>query len=137
MPVRIALVLSAALVAVLLAVRLGDERACAGAHRDAAAVPPGAAAGAPADVARRASERCGDVERLALTGLILATSGHGGDGERLLREAVRRSPRSFAAWSSLARVQLAAGTVPEEAMRRALALNPRWKGPAPLAEPAG
>lgn len=129
---RLALVVPAVLIAVLLLTRIGDERACVQAGRDALDVTASTTERTQRDVARRAADRCDDVEGLSAIALALAATGYRDTGEDLLQVAVRRSPRSFVAWSTLARVQLDAGRDAAEARRRARALNPLWRGPAPL-----
>lgn len=128
---RLALVLSAAVIVGLLALRLADERRCAATVEESLALVVSERR-APAEIADRARESCGDIERRALVALGLAGGGHERLGSDLMRDAVAQSPESFVAWSTLARIERSSGERPGEADRRARALNPLWEGPLPL-----
>ena len=129
---RLALVVPAVLIAVLLLSRIGDERACVRLGNEALTAGYGAGyISARAEIAERVRERC-DVERIAAIAVVIAAKGSSREGEGLLREAIRRSPRSFVAWSTLARVQLDGARDSTQARRRARALNPLWRGATPL-----
>lgn len=117
----------------LFLVRLGDERGCRDAARDAFLLSK-EGAGPPAQARRVAADvraEC-DPERLATAAAGLSNGGHQEPALELARTAAQQAPESFTAWSVLAGVQGRAGEDPAEAVRRAQALNPLWVVPPPL-----
>lgn len=132
---RLALIVVAAAVVVLLAGRLSDERACSAALHDAFGISLGGSRADPERVAAVVRERCREPQRLASAGAGLAGGGHGDLGLALAQEAVREEPESFVAWSALARIEQDQHLDAGAAIRHARELNPRWRGPGPLRGP--
>ena len=117
MILRIAIVVVAAAVIVLLGSRLRDHDRCDSA-RAAVAAHVGALASS-----------CRDPDVVAGASAQLLTAGKRDDGLRLARESVRREPASFIGWVALGlalRDRDPAGS--RRALARAKALNPRWQG---------
>jgi len=129
--VRLAVVVAAVALAVPLAGRWADARACGDARVRLFAAglsdrpPPG---GLGAD-ARTVLDRCGDEADLAAAAVSLAAA-RAPEAADVGRAAVARAPEAYTAWAAL-EVALR-GADPEGARRaeaRARALNPRWPGP--------
>ena len=137
MPIRAALVAVAAVLVIVLSLRLGDHAACDDARRAVFGATTGQTprADVPRHV-RAVAERCRGSEGLVAAAGALRTAGDEAAARRLARAATRREPDSFSAWRALA--SLAQGGEARDARRRATDLNPRWvQGRAPGAAPPG
>ena len=115
--VRVAIVVVAAAVIVLLGSRLREHGRCDSA-RTAVATHVGVLASS-----------CRDPDVVAGASAQLLAAGKRDAGLRLARESVRREPASFIGWVGLGlalRDRDPAGS--RRALARAKALNPRWQG---------
>lgn len=140
MLVRGVLVLIAAAAIVFGATRLHDTDACNDARREGFHVALGHGVPGEADaLARKVADHCRGGSDLAATGVALARAGAVAPAERLARQAVRRDPRDYLGWISLAIVlqRRHHPAASRAAARRALALNPRYAAARQLASPAG
>jgi Flp pilus assembly protein TadD len=127
-PVRVVLVVLAAVLVVALSLRLGDHDVCGDARRAVFGATTGQTPAAEvARHVRTVEERCRGSEALVATAGALRTAGDDAAAARLAREAARREPESFSAWRALAAV--GDREEAERARRRALELNPRWAPP--------
>jgi Flp pilus assembly protein TadD len=138
--VRGVLVLIAAAAIVFGVTRLQDTNACNDAKREGFQIALGRGVPGTADaLARKVADHCRGGSDLAATGVALARAGAVAPAERLAREAVRRDPRDYLGWVSLA-IVLQRRNEPaasRAAARRALALNPRYAAAQQLAAPSG
>jgi Flp pilus assembly protein TadD len=134
------LVLISAAAIVFGVTRLQDTNACNDAKREGFQIALGRGVPATADaLARKVAAHCRGGSDLAATGVALARSGAVAPAERLAREAVRREPRDYLGWVSLAIVlqRRKEPAASRAAARRALALNPRYAAAQQLASPSG
>ena len=137
MLVRLAVVVVAAALVVVLSLRLGDHVACDDARRAVFGATTGQTprADVPRHV-RAIAERCRGSEALVAAAGALRTAGDESAATRLARAATRRESESFSAWRALA--SLAQGVEAKDARRRATDRNPRWvQARAPGAAPPG
>lgn len=116
---------------VVFAQRRADARSCQDARTALFAADLRHAA--PADLVGEVRDRCRDPEQVALAAVGVVSAGHRREGAALARVAIHRAPDEFSGWAALAmalRQQDPSGFA--QAVRRAHALNPRWRAPAPV-----
>jgi hypothetical protein len=123
---RLLPVLVAAVVIAVLALRLGDARACDGA-RDSLFQAALTRQEPRSEVDRHVAtirDRCEGSAGLVAAAGALRTLERSADALALAREATRREPEAFPAWRAV--TALATGAERDAAVRRVTALNPRY-----------
>jgi hypothetical protein len=137
--VRGALVLTAIAAVVFGVTRLSDTDACNHAKSQGFSAALGKPVpGGPQGLARRVTDNCRGGSDLSATAVALARGGALAQADRLAREAIRRDPRGYQGWISLAivRQDQHRPAAQRQAALRALALNPRYAAARQLASPA-
>jgi Flp pilus assembly protein TadD len=123
----------------LAVVRLGEDRACARAGRDAFAVGIGRApATAATEAARAVRAHCAGTPVLAASSSAFLRAGAVGPAGEMARLAVAQLPEDHRAWSARAAALAARGDRrgAARARARARALNPRAPRPRAAGRPA-
>jgi len=139
MILRVTLIAVCAAAVVFGATRLHDVRACNHARGVSFAATLGRPVpGGPQRLARDAIEHCRGGTDLAAIGAALAQDGAVVPAQRLAQEAVRRDPRDYQGWVTLAIVaqRERRPAAQRAAALRALALNPRYAAARQLASSA-
>jgi hypothetical protein len=139
MLLRVPLLVLCAAAIVFGVARLSDTNACDDAKSQGFAAALGhPVPGGPEGLARRVTDNCRGGADLSATAVALARGGELQQAERLARGAIRRDPRDYQGWISLAIVMQRSHRPAEQrrAALRALGLNPRYAAARQLAKPA-